>query len=54
MYAVEAWTIVNGSSPCLDSSPSLARSAEFADRSYALQWIWDRLEEGFAVRMHRR
>jgi hypothetical protein len=53
MYAVEAWTTPsNLEEPHFE--PWMAQSAEFADRSYALQWVWDRLEEGFAVRMHRR
>lgn len=53
VFAVEAWAIHRPD----DEEPAdndVQDSAEFSDAEQAKQWAWDRMEEGFDVRMYRR
>jgi hypothetical protein len=53
MFAVEAWTIpLEG-----DEEPGLeemVRAQEFAAEEDARRWAWERMEEGYFVRLWRR
>lgn len=51
VYAVEAWTIPEGEEPCEEW---MIDSTEFEDKQEAMEWVWERLEEGYAIRMYRR
>ncbi len=50
-YCVEAWTF-----PCEEdeSEPEKAESAEFSTPEGAQHWVWERLQEGYAVRLWLR
>lgn len=50
-YAVEAWTIPGDEEPCEEE---MIHSHEFDNLEDAKHHAWDRLEEGYAVRMYRR
>jgi hypothetical protein len=51
VFAVEAWTIPDSEEPCEED---MEESEEFESDEAARLWVWDRLEEGFQVRMYRR
>jgi hypothetical protein len=51
VYAVEAWTYPTDEE---GGEHEMERSEEFHTEESAMRWAWDRLEEGFAVRMYRR
>ena len=51
IFAVEAWTIPDGEETC---ELEMASSAEFPSEIEAQALAWERLEEGFAVRLWRR
>jgi hypothetical protein len=53
MFAVEAWTIPmeHDEEPC---EAKLVRSVEVTSEEAARRWAWDRLEEGYFVRLWRR
>lgn len=50
-YAVEAWTTPGDEEP---AELEMAASAEFANESAAKRWAWDRMGEGYAVRLWLR
>lgn len=52
-YAVEAWTFRTDEGPSPAPDECVAEE-EFTDQQRAKDWAWDRLEEGFAVRLWRR
>lgn len=51
LFAVEAWTF-----PCEEDprEEQMEASAEFDNVEEASAWMWERAEEGFAVRLYRR
>ncbi len=53
LISVEAWTIndPNDEEPC---DTEMVASEDFSDMEDARHWAWDRLEEGFYVRIWRR
>lgn len=53
IFSVEAWTIPNDNDeePC---NEEMVACQDFANVPEAMIWAWDRLEEGFFVRMWRR
>lgn len=53
VFGVEAWTIpdADDEEPC---EKELVESEEFRSEEEATRWAWERLEEGYWVRMSRR
>jgi hypothetical protein len=52
-FAVEAWTI-EGMDDEEPARTECADSKEFRDESAARTWAWDKMGEGFLVRLWRR
>jgi hypothetical protein len=53
LWALEAWTVPTDGDeePC---EQRMVSSEEFSDREDAERWAWERMEEGFFVRMWKR
>ncbi len=53
VYGVEVWTFPTegDEEPCVQE---MIEFKDFDDEKDAMRWAWDRLEEGFYVRMFRR
>lgn len=52
IYAMEAWVLLGLEEEA--SEAEMVNNKEFRHHSDAMDWAWDRMEEGFAVRMYRR
>lgn len=53
IFAVEAWT-VNGADEEESAPTEMVECQEFAGELDARDWAWEKMEEGFFVRMFRR
>ena len=51
VFGVEAWTVSGDEEPCEEE---MVESAEFEKQADAMYWAWNRMEEGYAVRLWRR
>ncbi len=50
-YAVESWTFPRDEDP---EDEEMMDSAEFGKLENAQKWVWERLQEGYAVRLWPR
>ncbi len=51
VYAMEAWTIPGDEE---GTEEEIAEAQEFRTEEGAQEWAWERIEEGYAVRLYRR
>jgi hypothetical protein len=54
VYAVEAWVIPQDDDEEPAAEQEMYRSGEFRGKAEAMRWAWERMEEGFFVRLWRR
>lgn len=50
VFACEAWAVASDGGDLEE----LCESKEFADEEIAKNWLWDRVQEGYAILMWRR